>query len=641
MPHNAALFPYVAQMKEEDAMSATSAPDTRMAGKLGSRRGRRRFQSWLLLPLVLSLAAAGFVAWQFTRSGTTAATASTVTVSRGTISIAVTGSGAVQPVQSRALAFPVAGTVTEVLVAIGATVTVGQPLARLNTAELDLAVLQAEANLKSAQAGVAAANGEGATPAQIAAAQASLRSAQASLTKTRTGDVTAADLASAEAQLASAKANLALLLAGPTADTLASAKASVEQAQITLQSQRTSLASAKLRAESAVTTAANALRNAQDSYSTIYWQNRQLERAPGALPQTNVDNEAAAQRAVSSAEESLRQAQLAFDQAKRDEVTGIAQAESQLKNAQTQLTTVQAGSTAATIASARASVASAQASLAKLHHPASAATLTIAQAGVEQAQISLNQLTTPGSVATIASADAGLAQAEVALAQAKLNLQEATLTAPFAGVVSGVVVKVGDTASASTTITVIDPSTLYVDLSLSESDVSKVTVGMPVAVTFDALTTVTLTGTVTMVAPTATVTSNVATYPVRVSFSPGSFPIKVGMTASGALTVEQRANALLVPSRAIQTQGSTKVVQVRTAVGQPTVPVEVETGLTSNGQVEILSCVATGNLCLQEGDTLVVTTATSSSSSSTQSNRQSGLGGLGGGLSGPPPGMGR
>ncbi len=617
-------------------MSATSSsPEARVVGRLGSRRGRR-FQPWLLLPLILVLAAGGFVAWQFTRSGATAATTSTATVSRGALSVSVSGSGAVKPVQSRALAFPVAGTVTEVLVKVGDIVTVGQPLARLNTDELDLAVKQAEANLKSAQAGIAAANGEGATPDQIAAAQAQLRSAQASLTKTRTGDTTATDMASAEAQFASAQANLNELLAGPTPATLASSKASADQARITLQSQRVSLASAKTRAESAVTTAANNLRTAQDSYSTLYWQDIQLANGPGGLPQANKDSEAAAQRAVSSAEESLRQAQVAAEQAKQDELTGVAQAESQLKNAETQLATVQVGATEAQLASARASVASAQANLNKLRHPASAATLTMAQASVEQAQISLTQLTKPGSATSIASAEASLAQAEVALAQAKLNLKDATLTAPFAGVVSDVLVNVGDTAGAATTITVIDPSTLYVDLSLSESDVSKVTVGQPVVVTFDALTGVTISGTVTIVAPTATVTSNVATYPVRVSFSPGKQPIKVGMTASGTIVVEERANALLVPTRAIQSQGSNKVVQVRTAVGQPAVSVQVETGLVSNGQTEILSCVDTGTLCLQEGDTLVVTAASTSSSSSTRQN--SGLGGLGGGLGGPPPG---
>jgi hypothetical protein len=111
------------------------------------------------------------------------------------------------------------------------------------------------------------------------------------------------------------------------------------------------------------------------------------------------------------------------------------------------------------------------------------------------------------------------------------------------------------------------------------------------------------------------------------------------MTATGAIQTAQHEGALLVPTRAIQTVNGQKVLQVQQA-GQPPVAVTVETGLSSDGQTEILSCVDTGSLCLQEGDTLVVTA--SSSSSTSQTTRQGGLGGFGGpGIGGPPPGIGR
>ncbi|NTU80987.1 MAG: biotin/lipoyl-binding protein [Chloroflexales bacterium] len=235
-------------------MSVTStSPETRTINRLGSRKARRRVSPWLALRLALALAGGGYTAWQLTRTTPASITTATATASLGTISASVSGSGTVAAASSRTLSFPVDGTVSEVLVSVGDTVTAGQPLARLSTSELELAVMQAGANLKSAQAGVAAANGEGATPEEIAAARAQLRSAQASLTKTRTGDATANDIASAEAQLASAQAKLNELLAGPTAETLASAKASAEQARLSLQSQRASLAAAKTKAESQVT----------------------------------------------------------------------------------------------------------------------------------------------------------------------------------------------------------------------------------------------------------------------------------------------------------------------------------------------------------------------------------------------------
>jgi len=613
-------------------MSVSSPPaEQRVIGRLGSRKARRRISPWLILPLVLILAGGGFLAWRtFGTSSAPAVSMSTATVSSGSLSVSVSGSGSVEPAQTRALAFAVSGTVAEVLVQVGDTVSAGQALASLDAQELQMAVDQAAANLKSAQAAVAAANGEGATEADIASAQASLQSAKASYEKTRTGSVTAAELASAKAQLASAQAQLDDLLDGPTAAELASAQNTVTQAQLSLASQKASLSAAKTKAESAMTTESNSLRDAQDSYSTIYWNNRKVVGGPGDLSQSAKDEEAAALRAVTNAEESLKQAQLSYEQAQEAEITGVAQAEASLKDAQTQLTELQAGPTASEVASARASVASAQANLTSLQSPATAQDLAIARASVEQAQLSLDSLTQPGSASAVASAAASLAQAQVAYDQAKLDLANGTLAAPFDGVVSAVSADVGDDASAAT-ISVIDQRQFYVDLSLSESDIGGVAVGQPVTLTFDALSDVTIEGAVQTVAPVATVSSNVATYTVRVSFAPGDAAIKAGMTATGAITTAQHEGALLVPSRAIQTVNGQKVLQVQQA-GQPPAMVQVETGLASDGMTEILS-VGDG-ATLAAGDTVMIVTSTSGTTSTTSTSNSL----LGGGMSGPPDG---
>lgn len=617
----------------------SSAPRPGALDRRGRAR-RRRQRRWLIIPLSLVLVLGGYGAWVLTRSQTSATvTTTTATVSRGPISVTVSGSGTVAAAASRDLAFPVSGVVSEVLVSVGDTVTAGQPLARLEDTALRLALQQARANLTSAQAQLAAANGEGATPEEIAAARARLRSAQAQYAQTVNGSATAADLAAARAQLAAAQAQLDALLAGPTAAELVSAQAAVEQAELALQSQRATLSTAKTRAESQVSIAANALREAQDSYSTLYWQNRQAEKAPGGLSQSAKDQEAAAQRAVADAEEALKQARLAYEQARQDEVIGIQQAEASLASARRTLQSLQAGPTEAEIAAARAAVASAQANLANLQQPATAAAKAIAQASVDEARIALEQLTSPAGASAIASAEASVAQARVAVTEAEQNLEDATLVAPFDGVVAAVNLAAGASA-ASGAITVIDPARLYVELNLSESDVAGVVVGQEVALSFDALPDARITGTVTAIAPAATVISNVAAYPVRVSFEPGEYPIKVGMSVSGAITTQRHADAIIVPSRAIETRGDVSLVRVQRAAGQPPVLVRVTTGLSSDGQTEVLSCVDTGNQCLQAGDLLLVTSASAATSGSANRN-QNGFGGFGGPAGGPPPGMGR
>ena len=71
----------------------------------------------------------------------------TVTVTKGALVAAVTGSGSVAAEQSLSLAFQTNGTVTKVLVQNGDTVQAGQVLARLDDRQLQSQVASARAAL--------------------------------------------------------------------------------------------------------------------------------------------------------------------------------------------------------------------------------------------------------------------------------------------------------------------------------------------------------------------------------------------------------------------------------------------------------------------------------------------------------------
>ena len=133
---------------------------------------------------------------------------------------------------------------------------------------------------------------------------------------------------------------------------------------------------------------------------------------------------------------------------------------------------------------------------------------------------------------------------------------------------------------------------------MAEVDVSKIKLGQDVALTLDALNGVNLTGKVTQIAYVGTTTSGVVNYPVIISLPNATESgVKVGMTANVAITVDQRQGVLLVPNRAIKTQGRQKVVQVQTATDVQTKVVTV--GLPNDNQSEVL----TG---LNEGDAVVI-----------------------------------
>ena len=104
-----------------------------------------------------------------------------VTVSRGTMSETVSADGTVAAAQTDDLNFTDAGTVTEVNVKAGDTVSAGQVLAKINSAELQATVASANSNLADAEAKLADDQDSGASDEQIAADETSVTSAKDSL----------------------------------------------------------------------------------------------------------------------------------------------------------------------------------------------------------------------------------------------------------------------------------------------------------------------------------------------------------------------------------------------------------------------------------------------------------------------------
>lgn len=93
----------------------------------------------------------------------------------------VRATGEVVPTTYTTLSFSTGGQVKSVMVEVGDTVEAGDMIAELDTADLDMAVLQAQAALTSAQADLEKTQA-GPTPEQITAAEQSLAAAQARIT---------------------------------------------------------------------------------------------------------------------------------------------------------------------------------------------------------------------------------------------------------------------------------------------------------------------------------------------------------------------------------------------------------------------------------------------------------------------------
>ncbi len=146
-------------------------------------------------------------------------------VERGDLAATVSAAGAIEPEAQVSLSFGTPGTVTAVNVVRGQPVTAGTVLATLNTAELELAVQQADDAVRIQELLLEQALSQEPSPATLAAAQADVDAAQANLS------IAQANLAQAQASVSQAQAAKAQLLAGPSTAEIAGAQADIAAQQ--------------------------------------------------------------------------------------------------------------------------------------------------------------------------------------------------------------------------------------------------------------------------------------------------------------------------------------------------------------------------------------------------------------------------
>lgn len=168
---------------------------------LNESTSRRRWQRWGAA-LLLLLAIVAVSTWAFMR-GTEAVTYQTLDARRGTLTLSVTATGALEAVTTVDVGSEISGLVEAVLVDINDRVTRGQVLARLDPDRLEAEVVQAEANLTAARAALVQAQAtmeeqrlqtarseqlatrDFISPQELETAQAALARAEASVTSNR------------------------------------------------------------------------------------------------------------------------------------------------------------------------------------------------------------------------------------------------------------------------------------------------------------------------------------------------------------------------------------------------------------------------------------------------------------------------
>jgi HlyD family secretion protein len=228
-----------------------------------------------------------------------------------------------------------------------------------------------------------------------------------------------------------------------------------------------------------------------------------------------------------------------------------------------------------------------------------------ALAALNQAQANYNLKAAGPTAADIAVAQAAVDQAQAQLKQAEINLSGAVLTSPYAGVVAALGANRGEQVGPGTAVvTLVDTSRIRVDVVVDETDVAEVQPGQPATLTLDALPGRRIAGQVAVVAPAGTVQNGVVSYTVQVQLDPShTTGIRSGMTATAAIVTARKEDVVLLPSRALRTQGQGRTVEVLEADGQTTTTRQVQVGMASDQMTEIVGG-------LQPGDRVILPATT-------------------------------
>jgi RND family efflux transporter MFP subunit len=253
--------------------------------------------------------------------------------------------------------------------------------------------------------------------------------------------------------------------------------------------------------------------------------------------------------------------------------------------------------------------------------------LDLAKANLEDAQRTYDSVKDGPSSDAIASA-----QAKVDAAQSTVNML--SITAPFDGEVVAIQTQVGDqVAEGTSAIILVNRSTLYLDVLVDETDISKIEIGDTATITYSALPDLTSTGKVTFINPVGSSTSGVVNYTVRVTLDEADPSILLGATATVEIDTGAAASSLTVPVTAVQTDDTGEYV-MRVKSDGTTERVTVVSGTVSGTSVVVTS------KDLAEGDTVQLVTSTTTASSTQETTAGSILGGATGGGGGAPSGGG-
>jgi HlyD family secretion protein len=571
----------------------------------------------------------------------------TATVTRGSVSQTVSVSGSINPSGQVRLTFRSAGRLSDIYVAVGQQITVGQPLAKLETTDLETAMSNAQNNLANAQASyqkqlVATGDAQRSLDQARKTAASDLANAQQALAKLKSNYGAArtnyqtytgggyADITSFQNDLATLRTGIESTLN----ELLTTQQAEVKTAQTALYATFTPMANMAASNVSQLGPALEDYTNARSALLSVI-ADFDAAIANGSDPTSLSGSYQIAQTSFALASSRLSSALDTTASGLSGVQGNVITAQNALTgpvtkyigppydgwraDLQTQYTLI--NTQLARVSSAKLKLSQATSALTTVTDAVNGSYLaamqnigTVTDRGAQNVQTA--EATLAAKPADLQSAANAVQTAQTGVQTAQTNLDNATLRATVAGVVQTINGTVGEPASTSTTTPVIlvaNTGTVQLHGTVGESDVSKLKLGQVANVTVDALTGQKMTGKVVSLDPVATIQSGVPVYGIDIAVDVPASGLRAGMSGTASVILASKQNVLLVPNTTIRTVNGQRGVQL--LKDGEVVDTAATFGLANDTVTEVVSGLA-------EGDVVVIPQARAATSA--QPNRGGG-----------------
>ncbi len=253
--------------------------------------------------------------------------------------------------------------------------------------------------------------------------------------------------------------------------------------------------------------------------------------------------------------------------------------------------------------------------------------LVAAEINLEEKEKSLEDLKSEPDELDIRIKKNTIRQKEDALETAQQSLDDCYILAPFNGVIADLGAEKDDSISAGTIVASIIAQKQIAVISFNEIDVANIKVGQRATLTFDAVSDLTVSGQVMEVDVLGQVTQGVVAYEVKILLDTETGQIKSGMSVTADIITDIHQNVLTLPNGAIKSQAGNYYVELIEASEEEkeklmasangtTLSISpksqfIEIGSANDLYTEIVSG-------LSEGDIVIASTLGSTATSTTQ-----------------------